>query len=321
MAHSVPLFRTRKGPAWSFAGVGRRVLQLEVPGVTLTPLEATSSSRLLGKGVALLHHLATLAQVCWVKQSGNAGLGPFFPSALPSAFLPHSFVPPTRTALHSPRPAIHAPTGSFIPRPAAIPSAAPECTWLPAPPGLPQRPPASAPRLGAAGGAAESAAAARGAGAGGEPGWGRGAGAPCGKPGGLGGAPAAPRLRARSASEGRVRAGGGGGSGSGTRARRRRRLRRRRRAARLPRGHVDGRPAAGPAPPGGEYPRARRAGRGRGRGGGAGATHAAARSRLRSRRPACPLPRGGRQSSLCSPASGAPSGAAARGGSVGGSQP
>ena len=67
MAHSVPLFRTRTGPAWSFAGVGRRVLQLEVPGVTLTPLEATSSSRLLGKGVALLHHLATLAQVCWVK--------------------------------------------------------------------------------------------------------------------------------------------------------------------------------------------------------------------------------------------------------------
>lgn len=90
----------------------------------------------------------------------------------------------------------------------------------------------------------------RGAGAGGEPGWGRGAGAPCGKPGGVG-EPRPRRLQARSASVGRARAGGLGGGGS---------------ERRLPRGHVDGRPATGPAPPGGEYLRAGRARRGGGAG-------------------------------------------------------
>ena len=82
----------RRGQPGALRGVGRRVLQLEVPGVTLTPSEATSSSRLLRKGVTLRHHLATLAQVCWVKQSGNAGPVYSFPQcSLVHSFLIHSF--------------------------------------------------------------------------------------------------------------------------------------------------------------------------------------------------------------------------------------
>lgn len=193
--------------------------------------------------MALLHHLATLAQVCWVKQRRERGrLGPFFPSALPSAFLPHSFVPPLCTALHSPRPAIHAPTGSFIPRPAAIPSAAPECTWLPAPQACPSVPSRVRPAWARAG--AGQPRLRCGAGAGGEPDRERGGGRSLREAGRVGGAPAAPQLGRARPRRGRVRAGGGGGSGSGTRARRRRRLRRRRRAADAP--GPCGRAAGGP---------------------------------------------------------------------------
>lgn len=221
--------------------------------------------------------------------------GPFTLSLnipLVHSFTPQSFVLPTCThCTHSfMRSAIHAHmVHSFPAQPPFLPGAcahvAPRAQPRPRAPRV--RPgwalrgePLNQPRL-------------RGAGAGGKPGWGRGAGAPRGKPGGVG-EPRPHRLQARSASVGRARARGGGGE------------------QRPCRGHVDWRPAAGPAPPGGEYLRAGRARRGRGRGGGAGTPTPRGGLCSATEAPA-PPPGRGRLSSLSTPPRGAPSRAGAPG--------
>lgn len=314
MAHSVPSSRTRKGPAWSFAGVGRRVLQLEVPEVTLTPL-GHLLFQIAGEGWP-----SSITWLPWHRCAGSSRAGTrgsvhSFPQrSLVHSFLIHSFPHSHRTPFTAPRHScshgfIHSPAsrhplrGSQSARGSPRPQACPSVPRPVRPAWALRGEPRNQPRL-------------RGARAGGEPGWGQGAGAPCGKPGGLGEPRPRHRLR-RARPRRRVRA----------RGRQRQRQRDPSAAAAaaaaaqasraVAQGHVDGRPAARPAPPGGDAasPEAGR-GRGRRRRGGRhprGSAVSAAQPAAR-----VPPPARGRQSGLCSPASGAPSGAAARVGAWGG---
>ena len=138
MAHSVLLFRTKTGPAWgsergrekgAAAGSswgnadpfrGHLLFQIAEEGGDPPP-----SPGYLGTGV--------LGQA-----ERERGPGLFFPSVFPSAFLPHSFVPPARTALlHSPRSTIHAPAGSFIPGRRPSPPRLPSARGAPRPQACP----------------------------------------------------------------------------------------------------------------------------------------------------------------------------------------